>query len=78
MGLDTAKKVIMANCDDNAPSRALIYHPENTHIAPHQEFTGRDVAAGLWDVGMPNLQQMMLVSQYWDGKHPTLAEKFIA
>ena len=77
VGLDTSKKVIIANCGDEAPSRAMIYHHPDTQVAAHPAFTGRDVAAGLWDTGMPNLQQMMIVSLYWDGKHPTLPAKFI-
>ena len=76
-GLNSAHKFILANCGDEAPSRAMIYHHRNTPIAAHPAFTGRDVAAGLWDVGMPNLQQMMLVSLYWDGRQPTLPTKFI-
>ena len=67
----------MANCGDEAPSRDMIYHHRNTPLAAHPEFTGRDVAAGIWDVGMPNLQQIMLISLYWDGKHSALPAKFI-
>ena len=67
-GLDVQHTKMYANCSEEKPTRAMIYCHQGTKLAPCPELTGRDVACGLWDIGMPNLQQIMLVSLYWDGK----------
>ena len=77
VGLSNVHKKIMAMCDDDRPSRAAIYHHENISIAPHPAFTGRDVAAGIWDLDKPTLPQVMLISVYWDGKSAVLPPKLI-
>ena len=76
-GLEGQHALIYANCAEDKPSRARIYSHTNAKVAPCPAFTGRDVACGLWDVGMPNLQQVMLVSIYWDGKFSELPQKFL-
>ena len=76
-GLDNQHTQIYANCDDQKPTRAMIYSHRSARVAPCPAFTGRDVACGLWDVDMPNLQQVMLVSLYWDGKFSHLPQKFL-
>ena len=76
-GLDVQHTKMYANCSEEKPTRAMIYCHQGTKLAPCPQLTGRDVACGLWDIGMPNLQQIMLVSLYWDGKFADLPQKFI-
>ena len=77
VGLSNVHKLIVASCEDKNPPRAAIYHHRDLKIAPHPAFTGRDVAAGIWDVGTPTVPQMMLISAYWDGKSTVLPQKLI-
>ena len=65
VGLNSSHKKIVANCDNKTPARAAIYHHKDSRVAPHPAFTGRDVAAGVWNIDKPNLPQIMLVSIYW-------------
>lgn len=76
-GLNPQHRKLVAACDDDHPARALIYCHKDAEVAPCPAFTGRDVACGLWDVGMPNLPQVMLISLYWDGRFPSLPQKFL-
>ena len=76
-GLEGQHKKLYATCDQDKPTRALIYHHQEAKVAPCPEFTGRDVACGLWDVGMPNLPQVMLISLYWDARYSAFPQKFL-
>ena len=75
--LDTQHPMIYANCDPQKPARALIYSHKDAKVSPCPEFTGRDTASALWEIGMPNLPQIMLISVYWDSKYSALPQKFL-
>ena len=77
VGLSSQHKTIIAPSNDGEPTRAAIYHHVDTKISPHPSFTGRDIASGIWDINMPNLSQIMLISVYWDGKAAVLPPKLI-
>ena len=76
-GLDGQHPSVYANCDPSKPARALIQGHKEAKLAPCPEYTGRDTASALWDIGMPNLPQIMLISVYWDSKHSAPPQKFI-
>ena len=76
-GLDGQHKWLHANCEQNSPSRALIYYHRDLEVYPCPQFTGRDVASALWDVGLPGLPQIMLISLYWDQKHSVVPQRFL-
>ena len=57
--------------------RAIIYHHKDVNIIPCLEFTGRDIAVGIWNIGMPNMPQLVLISVYWSGDDNTLPPKLL-
>ena len=61
-GLDSQHNKIMADCGDKINARAMIYSHRALPVSEHAEFTGRDVASAIWDVGLPNLARVMLIS----------------
>ena len=64
--LDTQHERLYALCEKEKPARALIYYHNQMEISPCPQFTGRDVVSALWDVGLPGLTQIMLISLYRD------------
>ena len=76
-GLDSQHNRIIANCGDKTNARAMIYSHRALPISEHAQFTGRDVACAVWEVGMPNLARVMLISLYWDGRYDQLPAKFL-
>ena len=77
VALDAQHQKLFATCDQSKPARALIYNHKDANVAPCPEFTGRDVACGLWDVGKANLPQVMLISLYWDINFTGFPQKFL-
>ena len=75
-GLNSSHRQIITPVVDPVP-RAMIYHHRDSRISPCSDFLGRDVACGLWSIGMPNLPQIMLISVYWDSKKPSLPSQFL-
>ena len=75
-GLDGQHRQIVTTLSE-APPRALIYCHKDAKVSPFGQFTCRDVACGLWDIGMPNLKQIMLISVYWDCKRKQIPQQFL-
>ena len=75
-GLNNQHRRLVATSSVDGPPRALIYCHRDSRVSPCANFTGRDVACGLWKAGMPQLEQVMLISVYWDCKAKNLPTGF--
>ena len=60
-----AKRIELKSPDPKQSPRAIIYHHPSAKITPCNQFTGRDVAVGIWNIGQPDLENILLVSLYW-------------
>ena len=43
----------------------------------HTQFKGRDAAVGVWRIGQPNLENILLISLYWSREALELPKKFL-
>ena len=75
-GLDNQHSKIVTKLSE-APPRAMLYCHKDCKVSEFGQFTSRDVACGLWDINMPNLKQVMLISVYWDVKRRHLPQQFL-
>ena len=73
----SAKRIEHKSPDPKQSPRALIYHHPKADITPCNQFTGRDVAAGIWRIGQPNLENILLISLYWSRDALELPKKFL-
>ena len=71
----SAKRIEHKSPDPKQCPRALIYHHPKADITPCNQFTGRDVAAGIWRIGQPDLENILLISLYWSREALELPKK---
>ena len=76
-GLNNQHTKIVASASGGEPPRAMIYCHKDSRVSPCSQFQSRDVACGLWKINMPDLDQIMLLSVYWDSKMKELPKEFL-
>ena len=71
----SAKRIECKSADPTQFPHAIIYHHPKANITPCPQFTGRDVAVGIWQIGQPDLENILLVSLFWSREAVELLRK---